>query len=63
MFAATLVAATLDIVGFFIPLNLKFRASQGLVFDYFVNPENGEVARWSHKVRPRWSYVISCYQD
>ncbi|CAM9193411.1 unnamed protein product, partial [Laminaria digitata] len=23
---------------------------QGLVFDYFVNPESGEVVRWSDKV-------------
>ena len=26
-----------------------FLAGQGLVFDYFINPENGEVARWSDK--------------
>lgn len=24
--------------------------AKGLVFDYFVNPENGEVVRWSDKV-------------
>ncbi len=31
-------------------LSLAFSLGQGLVFDYFINPENGEVVRWSDRV-------------
>lgn len=30
---------------------------QGLVFDYFINPENGDVVRWSDKVSFRMLYL------
>ncbi|CAM9120279.1 unnamed protein product [Sphacelaria rigidula] len=33
----------------FLPPKLIKLPEQGLVFDYFINPENGEVARWSDK--------------
>lgn len=36
----------IDCSGFFCRGN-----AQGLVFDYYVNPENGEIARWADKVK------------